>query len=312
LEEIVLLKQEKEYPNKFIEDLKQQITKSKRRITASKELPEFFFLCGCSVKEDTLGKRKAIELFLKGTNPNSVCIYAEALFSETKDIDLMSYEQYLAEASDWIILIVESMGTACELGIFSVTQSIRKKLVILNDYKYEKVSSFINDGPLLLMKTRKEGNVIFSDPEKFLMTAHVDAALRGLVAEKSYSINVKSESVRLKSFIVEILDMITIFGPISQKDVIFIYKELKGFEKFYFVNEEGSRIQIVIDHVFNLLKNTGILLTNGHVFTINQTKYKYAGLMFDITDKQRAIIRMKLLARKYKYDKVAMEWLSSV
>ena len=57
-------------------------------------------------------------------------------------------EAQLAELADAVIVIVESPGTFAELGAFSNSEDLRKKLLPIIDVQYEGAQSFINTGPV--------------------------------------------------------------------------------------------------------------------------------------------------------------------
>ncbi|MDL1978454.1 MAG: retron St85 family effector protein [Deltaproteobacteria bacterium] len=91
--------------------------------------------------------------------------YPEDLFGELlfgpKHQDLLSLENILADSVDAIVLIIESFGAVAELGAFASNSKLRKKIVCLVDQKYRKKKSFINYGPLRLLKDKGEGQVVY-------------------------------------------------------------------------------------------------------------------------------------------------------
>lgn len=94
-------------------------------------------------------------------------VYPEDLFDELlygeNHQDLMSLEHILADSVDVIVLIVESIGAVAELGAFSSNEQLRKKLVCVVESKYKKAKSFINNGPVRLLKDTGQGVIIYSD-----------------------------------------------------------------------------------------------------------------------------------------------------
>ncbi len=94
-------------------------------------------------------------------------IYAEDIFDEllysSKTKDLLSLEGLLAESVDAIVLIPESPGSFAELGAFANDEKLRKKLICIIDNKYKKDKSFINQGPLKLVKEANSMGLIFVD-----------------------------------------------------------------------------------------------------------------------------------------------------
>lgn len=67
---------------------------------------------------------------------------------EFQGISALHYEEELGLCSEAIVLIVESYGTATELGAFASNKVLRERLLILVDEKYKDTVSFINLGPI--------------------------------------------------------------------------------------------------------------------------------------------------------------------
>lgn len=77
--------------------------------------------------------------------------------------DLLSLENILADSVDAVVLVIESYGAVAELGAFASNDKLRKKLVCVVDEKYKKRKSFIQHGPLRLLRDKKEGEIIYAD-----------------------------------------------------------------------------------------------------------------------------------------------------
>jgi len=134
-----------------------------KKIILSKQKEELnVFLCGKkSTEGDSL--RESIDNALSKYSRINV-LYPEWLFAnllEQKKSDLMTLESKLARDVDKIVVPLESIGTICELGSFVMNEDIRGKLIIINDEKYKNETSFINKGPIRLIKQSSLGEVIF-------------------------------------------------------------------------------------------------------------------------------------------------------
>jgi hypothetical protein len=62
--------------------------------------------------------------------------------------DLVSFERHLAELSSVIVLVLESPGSIAELGLFSVVEEFRGKLLVIIETGHYQSSSFIKLGPV--------------------------------------------------------------------------------------------------------------------------------------------------------------------
>jgi hypothetical protein len=119
------------------------------------------FLCGKNTG-DPKSIRNILSEELK-KNPRINIFYPEWLFPnllEETDEDLISLETILANDVDKIILPLEGYGAICELGAFSINKDIRDKIIVLNEYEHSREKSFINLGPIKLIKKRSKGTVI--------------------------------------------------------------------------------------------------------------------------------------------------------
>ncbi len=122
------------------------------------------FLCGKKTADIDSIRNVVNEDFKQ--YPRINIFFPEWLFSnllEQTDDDLISLEGVLANDVDKIILPLEGFGAVCELGAFSIKEEIRDKLIVLNDKKFVFEKSFINLGPIKLIKKKSRGTVIIYD-----------------------------------------------------------------------------------------------------------------------------------------------------
>ncbi|MHC9143368.1 retron St85 family effector protein [Pseudomonas aeruginosa] len=71
--------------------------------------------------------------------------------------DLVSFETHLAELSSVIVLILESPGSLTELGLFSIIDEFKKKLLVIVDSTHYQSNSFIRLGPIDFLE-KNHGN----------------------------------------------------------------------------------------------------------------------------------------------------------
>jgi hypothetical protein len=126
------------------------------------------FLCGANPDKKNSVREQIQKALLDGWYSYQYDIFfPEDLFEElltgSHHHDLISLENILADSVDAVVLAIESNGAIAELGSFASNQNLRKKLVCLVDKQYRKDKSFINYGPLRLLKDKKEGEVIYLD-----------------------------------------------------------------------------------------------------------------------------------------------------
>jgi hypothetical protein len=104
--------------------------------------------------------------------PRYELLYPEDLFDDLMagqgQHSLLVLENILADSVDSIVLFPESPGSFAELGAFANNQRLANKLICVGQKKYAKKKSFINYGPVRLIKASDTGkvfNIAYNDLE---------------------------------------------------------------------------------------------------------------------------------------------------
>jgi len=119
----------------------------------------FVFLCGGNTKEYD-SRNVLLRVFNENEEINTlICENLQMLMSE---LDLLSFEKILADISKMIIIPVESIGTACELGAFTYLSPEDNKVVAIIDKKYSLNDSFIILGPIAALRKMGRDRVIIT------------------------------------------------------------------------------------------------------------------------------------------------------
>lgn len=282
-------------------------------------MPVFLFLCGkefdVGSQENSTSNRVLVKNFYKNIGRDDVfCIFAEDLWSNQviPNLDLLSFEDFLAELSDYIVLFIESFGTACELGAFAMRDELLKKLIVLEFEEFKGVESFINDGPVKKVLNNHSSNVFYVQEQAIFSNSDLYDLLISLGKKKKAVINTKEQSVKLNSFLIEIIELISLLGPINSKDLVNMYKEIKGFNSFNFSleqvnNKERKGSKVNVQNILNLLCMAGIIKNINNYYSLEKKHFSYIKFMFELTNEEFYSIRATLLSRIYKYDKGAIE-----
>lgn len=128
------------------------------------------FICGADKNDITKNRYKISQLLQdKWLKKWIEFIYPEDIFEEllysSESKDLLSLEGLLAKTVDIILMIPESPGSFAELGAFANDENLRKKMICILDSKYKKHKSFINQGPIKLVRKANKSNVVYIDFE---------------------------------------------------------------------------------------------------------------------------------------------------
>jgi len=225
------------------------------------------------------------------------------------DIDLLTFEEFLAEVSDCIILFVESMGSACELGAFTFEEKLfMEKLILVLNEKYKDDDSFINHGPIAKAK-KNNTPIVYADLDGALLSSRELLSetnrIIGQMSEKcklnKRSAN-KANEVNLSSFLVEIIELIRLLQPITSDELVTVYKKIKSFSSFDFVKKNGQPFnsKIHLNYLLKLLTSVSILKQDKEQYFLSDSN-SANNLMFSFSSSTLSRARNRILSRKYKY-----------
>lgn len=122
------------------------------------------FLCGAKVSEEN-SIRTLIYNSLRDIGKINV-VFPEWLFSDLmakRTYNLLKLEHELAQNVDLVIIPLESLGTIAELGAFASFDTIRGKIIVINDKDHKSKTSFVNIGPIKLIREEHADNVMYYD-----------------------------------------------------------------------------------------------------------------------------------------------------
>lgn len=217
----------------------------------------YVFLCG-GAQEDSI--RDHLRKILQTCGFQ--IFYPEDLFMEllnrNKKSDLLEYETLLANNSDIICIVCESMGSAVELGAFIQNRDLQKKMVVAIDRKYSKNKSFIMMGPV---KHLKKHSPIGTD--SIVTYRHNEIDSLGMSLAKTFrklyrkTLNDKHKAFDSMSAFITFLPFVVYFFQYIDRNVM--YKTLKSYL------EEVGALPTKYNELFKaslsyLIKN-GILIT---------------------------------------------------
>lgn len=301
------------YSEKMIDSIKLHLDYRSKFITS----PKFVFLCGKQFSEKIPyfeTNRGIIDKFLKSKSKDIYIVLSEQLWEENfnSNIDLLTFEEFLAEVSDCIILFVESPGSFCELGAFSYADKLfSDKLAIIIDQKYVGDKSFIITGPTA--KARKDGSdiiyaplndtgLLFSDDLREYVERLINRFQSKRDTLNKRKPNSEEDRVSVNSFIIELLELVKILQPVSNKDLLEIYKSVKGFSHFEFTKRDGSQFHnnIKYEYIIKLLKSVGLITIENNCIRTNKY-YNTQPFMFRSSRNLECRERGRLLCRKYRY-----------
>jgi hypothetical protein len=111
-------------------------------------LPNIVFLCGGDLNNKDYIARPALKDYIEANKSRSLVLYSENFAKTFPDLDLITIEKILASISDTIVIVLESVGSICELGLFTYLNKVAGKVVAVQNESYQSVKSFVSKGPL--------------------------------------------------------------------------------------------------------------------------------------------------------------------
>jgi hypothetical protein len=254
------------------------------------------FLCGANISDKTKMRFKVAQELGRYWYPFDI-IYPEDIFDEllysSKSKDLLSLEHLLAESVDAIIVIPESAGSIAELGVFSNDFDLRKKLICLVDVKYKKDKSFINQGPIKLIKKENSNAVIFFDPMDITSAIQDLIPLLKKLKKSSLLVSSKLSLLQLDNFL---LQTIFILEPISKN----VLTSITGFA----TEDKKNNFQSATTALTILAKRRLIELTS--------LGYRLTPLGINQFRNLRKTIRKKNTANSIQIDNLRLEFFNLI
>ena len=261
------------------------------------------FLCGADITQKDKIRFKIADALKKWFWAD--IIYPEDIFDEllysSKTKDLLSLEGLLADSVDAIVIIPESPGSFAELGAFANDEQLRNKLICIVDKKYKKDKSFINQGPLRLVKKANKFGVIFIDPDN--IDGEIDKIISSLKKMKKVSAKLgnKISLLQLENFL---LPSIFLLEPVSKETLVNLVASA--------TEDKLNPFQTTTTALTILIKKKQIqLTTNGYKLTIlgletffafqkTRTRIKRQDEIIEIDNLRLEILNLKNRNKKLK------------
>jgi len=278
------------------------------------QLFKLVFLCGEKYFDNNPDKelcnRNKVVQFLGKHRKDIICINVEKFMNKfLKEMDLLTFEEFIAALCDVIILFAESWGSICELGAFSARDSLVKKMMVINDRSHIDAPSFITLGPIARIMEYNKESVIYTDKKAIFFNPDFHTYLINCVPKrKRCKPNLKHNAISLDAYMYEVIDIINLFGPVTSKQISSLYRWLKGFDGYSFFDQNVYGVslaeKIKPKHVLEVLELLGYIerveskLDN---YILSSTSKKVVGFLFSLNEKKYQSLRTHIVARKYKY-----------
>lgn len=257
------------------------------------------FLCGKD-KSDKKSLRYKFSTILS-QEKGLTLTYPEDLFEDLLEgqgkNSLLSLETQLANSVDLIVLIPESPGSFAELGAFSMDQTLAKKMLVMRMGEFKSVKSFINHGPIRLV--RSHGGEIYDIPKNFdeKKPDHVKAVLEK-IRKTLPSRRRKKELDNILLYSKHVLLLIYLFDDLNLRSV---YRAMELIMKRRFENRDN----IACKAATHSLIRAGMINQQEGLFTLTSVGYDSIINNFHLKS-SLAELRTKIMNKQY-----ASQWLDN-
>lgn len=281
------------------------------RLNRSKTRSIFLFVCGGDGLNPEYVARDITERYLASNECGRgvVCVRPESVLdgygAVFADWDLLALEKLIASVSDAVLLFDESPGSLCELGAFSACDPIAEVTTAFVPSKHRDEPSFVALGPLRRLESigTELSGVIYGDvscPTFSEGLCEYFVKLRGR-AKARKKLNAKPGKVDVGSFCIELLDLISVFAPLTPGELERVYREYKRFGDSALVfadeilGEDARRITTEVAVCF--LAACGLVCYRDGLVSMAGVKIDH--FMFNGSSRERIMrIRARMLASK--------------
>lgn len=192
------------------------------------------FVCGGAMNSSTMRFRFCefartelphLRIFLAEAAQQDYVTHVEPEFHAVSE-----FEDIIGEVSDCVVLFPESAGSYAELGYFSRNETLRKKLLIVNDATLQGQDSFIALGPIAIIdkhsRFKPTIQIQYTDPNFQLVKDRLINRIAGKNRKKFSSFEYSKIETREKFFI--IFEIINIFQALNFEAIEYSFRSIFG------------------------------------------------------------------------------------
>jgi hypothetical protein len=136
------------------------------------------------------------------------------------------------------LIVLESESAYAELGAFAINEELAKNMLLINDETFKGAQSFIALGPVARVdRLSRFGKTIYVNSARIIQSApDIIKRLQSVQPQKGTGFEITDAAsfaaLQPKIRMLLLLDIVTLFHPISHKEVINILKHIFGYSHF--------------------------------------------------------------------------------
>jgi hypothetical protein len=161
--------------------------------------------------------------------PGVDVFYAEQVWEQIAsraNRSALKMESDLAALADLVIIIVESPGTFAELGAFSLSDELRKKVLPVIDQRYRNEESFIATGPVRWIDSDSRYSPTIYVPLSRILEAADQVEDRISRISRSHTTKISDISKSARHLLFFLCDLICVIHPASVEMVEYYVKRI--------------------------------------------------------------------------------------
>ena len=157
------------------------------------------------------------------------------LHSEGRFQNIAEFEDIIAEVSSCVILFPESPGSFAELGYFARSKTLRKKLLIANNARFQGQDSFIALGPINLVDQHSHFKPTVQiahskEPEFGIVNERLKNRINPSKNRKKFKAKKYGDlTIQLKFY--SVFEIIRIFQALTFEGIVHTFKKIWGNAK---------------------------------------------------------------------------------
>ena len=140
------------------------------------------FVCGGNNRNGVLALRHQFLEKICGPPRRILPVLSEQAFPhQLHEGNLQRFEKFLAKTADCVLIFVESPGSFAETGLFAAAPKIVEKTLIINTRKQSEKPSFLNLGPIKVIRKTSRFDAIFDLGRKAVTTADAESIIQHIL-----------------------------------------------------------------------------------------------------------------------------------
>jgi hypothetical protein len=141
------------------------------------------FICGGNISNGSKPLRYQFLEWVIKPPIQIVPVLAERTFAhQLVERNLQKFEEFLASTADCVLIFVESPGSFAETGLFASFKETIGRTFIVNTREEARKNSFLNTGPIKLIRKKSDFDTVFELAEKSVTSSDAEGIVERILS----------------------------------------------------------------------------------------------------------------------------------